>query len=69
MNVGHALPTIVQAFIYTKIVPVDSWTLIPMIAAACAGSWIGAGVVVHWPRREFRSAWARRCSSRLRSSC
>ena len=35
MNVGHTLATIAQAFIYTKIVPVESETLIPMIAAAC----------------------------------
>jgi uncharacterized membrane protein YfcA len=54
MNVGHTLATIAQAFIYTKIVPVESETLIPMIAAACAGSWIGAGVVVHWPRRTIQ---------------
>ena len=25
-----------------------------MIVAACAGSWIGAGVVVHWPRRRIQ---------------
>ncbi len=54
MNVGHTLATIAQAFIYTKIVPVDSGTLIPMIAAACFGAWIGAGVVVHWPRRRIQ---------------
>ncbi|HEY2906914.1 MAG TPA: sulfite exporter TauE/SafE family protein [Vicinamibacterales bacterium] len=54
MNVGHTLATIAQAFIYTKIVPVDSETLIPMITAACLGAWIGAGVVVHWPRRRIQ---------------
>jgi uncharacterized membrane protein YfcA len=54
LNVGHTLATIAQAFIYTKIVPVDSGTLIPMIAAACLGSWIGAGMVVHWPRRKIQ---------------
>jgi uncharacterized membrane protein YfcA len=54
LNVGHTLATIAQAFIYTKIVPVDSNTLIVLIAAACLGSWIGAGVVVHWPRRKIQ---------------
>ncbi len=54
LNVGHTLPTITQAFIYTRIVPVDSTTLVLMIAAACAGSWLGAGVVVHWPRRKIQ---------------
>src|SRR5262245_7342042 len=28
LNVGHTLPTIAQAFIYTRIVPVDSATLV-----------------------------------------
>jgi uncharacterized membrane protein YfcA len=51
LNVGHTIPTIVQAFIFTKIVPVDSKTLILMIIAAIAGAWLGAGVVARWPRR------------------
>ena len=54
LNVGHTLPTITQALIYTRIVPVDSTTLVLMIAAACAGSWLGAGVVVRWPRRKIQ---------------
>src|SRR5476649_2181530 len=54
LNVGHPLSTIAQAFIYTKLVPVDSTTLILMIAAASAGSWVGVGVVVHWPRRKIQ---------------
>jgi uncharacterized membrane protein YfcA len=54
LNVGHTLPTIAQAFIYTHFVPVDSTTLILMIAAAVAGSWLGAGVVVRWPRRTIQ---------------
>jgi uncharacterized membrane protein YfcA len=54
LNVGHTLPTIAQAFIYTQIVPVDSTTLVLMIVAAVAGSWLGAGVVVRWPRRRVQ---------------
>ena len=54
LNVGHALATMTQAFIYTSIVPVDATTLVLMIAAASAGSWLGAGVVVHWPRRRIQ---------------
>ena len=54
LNVGHTLPTIAQAFIYTKLVPVESTTLMLMIGAACAGAWLGAGVVVHWPRRKIQ---------------
>jgi uncharacterized membrane protein YfcA len=54
LNVGHTLPTIAQAFIYTQLVPVESTTLILMIAAAMAGSWLGAGVVIRWPRRKIQ---------------
>ena len=54
LNVGHTLPTITQALIYTKIVPVDAATLVLMIVAAVLGSWLGAGIVVHWPRRKIQ---------------
>jgi uncharacterized membrane protein YfcA len=54
LNVGHALATIAQAFIYTSIVPVDPTTLLLMIVAASVGAWLGAGVVVHWPRRKIQ---------------
>jgi uncharacterized membrane protein YfcA len=54
LNVGHALPTITQAFIYTAVIPVDVLTLISMIAAAVLGSWLGAGVVAKWPKRKVQ---------------
>ena len=54
LNVGHALPAIIQAFIFIRIVPVDARTLALMIAAAIAGAWLGAGVVSHWPRRRVQ---------------
>src|SRR5262249_48691366 len=52
LNVGYVLPTVIQAYIYTKLVPVDSTTLILMIAAAVLGAWLGAGVVSQWNRRK-----------------
>ena len=54
LNVGHTLPTIAQAFIFTKIVPVDPRTLILLIIAAVLGAWVGAGVVARWPRRRIQ---------------
>jgi uncharacterized membrane protein YfcA len=54
LNVGHTLPTIVQAFIYIAVVNVDIVTLILMIAASVLGTWLGAGVVAGWPRRNIQ---------------
>jgi uncharacterized membrane protein YfcA len=54
LNVGHTLPTIAQAFIYTQIIPVDRATLVMMIVAACLGSYLGAGIVARWPRRKIQ---------------
>src|SRR5688572_25200550 len=41
LNVGHTLPTVVQAFIYIAVVDVDIVTLIALIAASVAGTWLG----------------------------
>ena len=54
LNVGHTLPTLVQAFIYIAIVDVDMRTLILLIIAAILGTWLGAGVVASWPRRNVQ---------------
>lgn len=54
LNVGHSLPTVAQALIYITLVEVDIVTLIAMIAAAVAGSWLGAGIVSGWPRRRIQ---------------
>jgi uncharacterized membrane protein YfcA len=51
LNVGHVPPTVIQAIIYTQIVEVDFMTMALMIAAACAGAWLGAGLVAGLPRR------------------
>src|SRR2546422_4777860 len=54
LNVGHSLPTVVQTFIYTQIIPVDVPTLFSMIGASVLGAWLGAGVVARWPRRAVQ---------------
>jgi uncharacterized membrane protein YfcA len=54
LNVGHTVPSIVQAFIFIRIVPVNARTLAFMIAAAIMGAWLGAGVVAGWPRRRVQ---------------
>lgn len=54
LNVGYALPTVVQALIYISIVDVDIWTLLLLIAASVVGVWLGAGVVSRWPRRNIQ---------------
>lgn len=54
LNVGHALPTVVEALIFIAIVTLDLTTLVAMIAAAVAGAWLGAGVVARAPRRVIQ---------------
>jgi uncharacterized membrane protein YfcA len=54
LNVGHTLPTVVQAYIYTKLVQVDMVTLFALIASAILGAWLGAGVVAKWDKRHVQ---------------
>ena len=54
LNVGHTLPTVVQAFFYISVIPVDVTTLISMIAAAVAGAYFGAGIVAGWSKRKVQ---------------
>src|SRR5579862_4252448 len=51
LNVGHALPTLLEAFLFIAIVQVDVVTLVLMMGAAVIGAWFGAGIVASWPRR------------------
>jgi uncharacterized membrane protein YfcA len=54
LNVGHALPTIAEAFIFIAIIRIEMATLVSMIAASVAGAWLGAGIVASLPRRRVQ---------------
>ncbi len=54
LNVGHTLPTLIQALIYITIVEVEFITLIAIIGAAVLGAWLGAGIVAGLPRRQVQ---------------
>ncbi len=54
LNVGHTLPTVAQALIYTSVIPVDVVTLFSMIAAAILGAWLGAGIVCGWSKQKVQ---------------
>ena len=54
LTIGHALPTVVQAFIFIRGVEVEAKTLVLMIILAVAGAWLGASIVAGWPRRNIQ---------------
>lgn len=56
LNVGHVLPTVVQAVIYMTLVQVEFPTLVLLLAAAAAGAWFGAGIVAGMDRRTVQLA-------------
>jgi uncharacterized membrane protein YfcA len=54
MMVGHLLPSIAQALIYITVIEVDVMTLVLLLAAATAGSYLGAGAVARLDRRRIQ---------------
>jgi len=58
LNVGHAIPTVLEAFLFIAIVQVDMLTLALMIGASVIGAWFGAGIVGGWPRRRVQIGMA-----------
>ena len=54
MLIGHSLPVVVQAFIFLVVVQVDPAVLALLVAVSVFGSWMGAGVASHLPRRPIQ---------------
>jgi uncharacterized membrane protein YfcA len=54
LNVGHTLPVLVSAVVFTASVTVDFSTLATMLVSAMLGAWFGAGWVARWPRRAIQ---------------
>ena len=54
LNVGHAIPTFAEAFIFIALVEVEGKTLVLMILASVLGAWLGAGHVAKWSRRKIQ---------------
>ncbi len=50
LNVGHTLPTILQAFIYIQVIEIDLMTLWSLIIASILGSYLGASFVSRLPK-------------------
>lgn len=45
LNVGYAVPVMLEALIFIKVIEVEALTLVGMIVSALIGSWLGAGFV------------------------
>jgi len=54
LNVGHAAPTFVQAFVYVVVLEVDLLTLAALVAASVLGAVLGADRVARWPRARVQ---------------
>lgn len=54
LNVGFALPVIIEAFIFIKSIEVEPITLILMILFATIGAWVGAGIVSKFPEGKVQ---------------
>ena len=54
LNVGHVLPTLLQALIFIAVVEVDPLTLVSMLLAATLGAWWGSGIVARLPKRAIQ---------------
>ncbi|MEO1770784.1 sulfite exporter TauE/SafE family protein [Candidatus Enterococcus ferrettii] len=60
LNVGHAIPVLVEAMIFITVVDVAPLTLFALIAAATVGSFVGSRTVTKLPEKtvQFWMGWA-----------
>lgn len=60
LNVGHAIPVLLEAIIFVTVIKVDAVTLVALIVAAIAGSWIGSKTVTKFSERTVQKwiGWA-----------
>ena len=54
LNVGCCIPVITEALIFTTTIEVEPITLITMLAAAGAGSYIGAGIISKMDEKKIQ---------------
>lgn len=58
LNVGHAIPSLLEAILFLYTVPVDLLMLFTMVPAGGLGAWLGTSWVVRWPKRTIQRAMA-----------
>jgi len=54
LNVSCTIPVVMEAFIFMKVIEVETITLVSMLAAATIGAWIGAGFVSKLPEKKIQ---------------
>ena len=58
LNVGHAIPSLLEAILYLLTVPVNLLMLCTMVPAGGLGAWMGTSFVVRWPKQTIQRAMA-----------
>jgi uncharacterized membrane protein YfcA len=58
LNVGHSIPTVLEALIYITVIKVELPTLVSMIAAGAFGAFFGARWVSGWSRLTIQRGLA-----------
>lgn len=54
LNVGHTIPVVFEALIFTTVIEVDPVTLFALLAASVVGSYLGAGFISKMDERKIQ---------------